>query len=183
MVASWFSVLLASGALTIELAASGRGGFFQILSLMALVHAAIGLGEAVITGMVVRFLLVRRPDLFETPVEPGAAGMSLAHRWGQTLVGGLAVALAIAVFVAPFASDSPDGLEFVGEKLGFSSEASPAPSIPAPIPDYQLPGLKHVKMATAAAGLLGTLAVFGVAWGMARVLTRLTGKEATLDAA
>ncbi len=183
MVAAWFSVLLASGALAVELAASDRGGFSQILSLMALVHAAIGLGEAIITGLVVRFLLVRRPDLFETPGGPDAAAISLAARWGQTLVGGLAVALAIAVFLAPFASESPDGLEFVGEKLGFSSEASPVPSIPAPIPDYQLPGLQHVKMATAAAGLVGTLTVFGVAWGMARVLARSTGKEATADAA
>ncbi len=66
MVAAWFSVLLASGAFAIELAASGRrADFFQILSWMALVHAVIGVGEAVITGLVVRFLLVRRPDLFE----------------------------------------------------------------------------------------------------------------------
>ena len=66
MVAAWFSVLLASGAFAVELAASGRrADFFRILSWMALVHAAIGLGEAIITGLVVRFLLVRRPDLFE----------------------------------------------------------------------------------------------------------------------
>jgi len=187
MVAAWFSVLLAAGALAVELAASGRrADFFQILSWMALVHAAIGLGEAIITGLVVRFLLVRRPDLFETPdEEETGAGISVAGRWGQTLVGGLAVALAIAVFLAPFASQSPDGLEFVGDKLGFLSESSPTPPIPAPIPEYQLPiaGVNHVKVATAAAGLVGTLVVFGVAWGMAQVLTHSKGKEATPDAA
>jgi len=183
MVAAWFSVLLASGALAVELAASGRRGvFFQILSWMALVHAVIGLGEAVITGLVVRFLLVRRPDLFELP-DDADAGLSVAGRWGQTLVGGLAVALAIAVFLAPFASQSPDGLEFVGGKLGFLSDSAPPSLIPAPIPDYQLPGLKRVKVATAAAGMVGTLVVFGVAWGMARVLTHSKGKEATPDAA
>src|ERR1017187_6832098 len=64
MAAAWFSVLLASGACAIELAASGHGGqFLRILSWMALIHAVIGLGEALITGAVVRFLLVRRPDL------------------------------------------------------------------------------------------------------------------------
>ena len=47
MVAAWFSVLLASGAFAIELAASGRlVGFFRVLGWMALVHAAIGVGEA-----------------------------------------------------------------------------------------------------------------------------------------
>ena len=147
-------------------------------------HAVIGLGEAIITGLVVRFLLVRRPDLFESP-DDTEAGRSVAARWGQTLAGGLAVALAIAVFLAPFASASPDGLEFVGEKLGFLSESSPQPLLPTPIPDYQLriPGLNHVKVATAAAGLVGTLVVFGVAWGMARVLSCSKGKEATADAA
>src|SRR5262245_48804337 len=64
MVASWFAVLLAAGACAIELSASGhRRDFFQVLSWMALVHAAIGIGEAVITGLVVRFILLTRPDL------------------------------------------------------------------------------------------------------------------------
>jgi len=185
MVAAWFSVLLASGAFAVELAASGRrADFLPILSWMALVHAAIGLGEALITGLVVRYLLVRRPDLFEISDDPDA-GVSVAGLWGQTLLGGLAVALAIAVFLAPFASQYPDGLEFVGDRLRFLPESPPPPIILAPIPDYQLaiPGLNYVKVATAAAGLIGTLVVFGVAWVMVRVLPDSTAKEATHDAA
>jgi cobalt/nickel transport system permease protein len=186
MAAAWFSVLLASGAFAIELAVfRRRGDFFQILSWMALVHAAIGVGEALITGVVVRFLLVRRPDLFDDlgglPVRPSAAG-----RWGQTMLGGLAIALAVAVFLSPFAYDKPDGLEFVGQKLGFlEAHSTPPPlPIPAPIPDYELklPGLDHVRLATAGAGLVGTLVVFGIAWGMARVLPRPSGEEATTHA-
>jgi len=182
MVAAWFSVLLASGAFAVELAASGRQNFFQILTWMALLHAAIGLGEAMITGLVVRFLLDRRADLFDLAEEAGK-GASAAGRWGQTLVGGLGVALAVAVFLAPFAYDQPDGLEFVGGKLKFLSDSPPPPPITAPIPDYQLPGLNHVKLATAAAGLVGTLVVFCVAWGMARILPHSRNLEATPDAA
>jgi cobalt/nickel transport system permease protein len=181
MVAAWFSVLLAAGACAAELAASvRRADFFHILSWMALVHSAIGVGEAVITGLVVQFLLVRRPDLFEISEEPVAA-----RRWGQTLLGGLAVALAIAVFLAPFASESPDGLEFVGGKLGFLSDSAGPPRFAAPISDYELwvPGIKHVKVATAAAGFVGTLAVFGVALALARILPRPPRSEATPDAA
>jgi cobalt/nickel transport system permease protein len=186
MVAAWFSVMLASGAFAIELAASGhRADFFQILSWMALVHAAIGVGEALITGVVVRFLLVRRPDLFDD-LGGAVVPSSAAGRFGQTILGGLGIALAVAVFLSPFAYDKPDGLEFVGEKLGFLSEyASSTPSpIPAPIPDYELklPGLEHVKLATAAAGLVGTFVVFGVAWGMARVLPQRDRQEATTHA-
>ena len=57
------------------------------------------------------------------------------------------------------AYDKPDGLEFVGQKLEVIAEDEGPPRIPAPIPDYQLPiaGADHVKLATAAAGVVGTL--------------------------
>jgi cobalt/nickel transport system permease protein len=148
---------------------------------MALLHAVIGLGEALITGAVVRFLLVRRPDLFDEP-ETAIDQFQGAKNWGQAIAGGLAVALAIAVFLAPFASEQPDGLSYVGAKLGFLREDEAA-RIPAPLPDYQLPiaGAAHVKVATAAAGLVGTLAVFGVALAMARILPRPKQLEACTD--
>jgi cobalt/nickel transport system permease protein len=172
MVAAWFSVLLASGAFAIELAASGRrADFFHVLSWMALVHAAIGIGEAVITGLVLRFVLLSRPDLvFEADPHEGDP-VSNRQRWGEVAAAGLAVALAIAVFLAPFASAHPDGLEFVGAKLGFLGEGAPA--LPAPIPDYELPlfGPGHVEAATALAGMAGTLIVFGVGLGLARVFS------------
>jgi cobalt/nickel transport system permease protein len=181
MVAAWFSVLLASGAFAIELGASGhRADFLRILSWMALVHAVIGVGEAVITGLVVRFLLVRRPDLFELyDATNGESGT--AFRWGKTVIGGLAIALAVAVFIGPFASEQPDGLEFVGEKLGFLKEAP----VHAFMADYQIPGLEYARLATAIAGVIGTLAVFGLGWGMSRVLSQTIepSKEATPDAA
>jgi cobalt/nickel transport system permease protein len=63
MAAAWFSVILASGAFAVELAFSARVNFPRVLGWMTLVHAGIGLGEAIITGLVVRFLLLLRPDL------------------------------------------------------------------------------------------------------------------------
>ena len=84
MSAAWFSVILASGTFAIELGASGHWtSFFQILSWMVLVHAGIGLGEALITGLVVRFILVRRPDLFEIEGDPWTEGGPAAVHWGQ----------------------------------------------------------------------------------------------------
>jgi cobalt/nickel transport system permease protein len=170
MVAAWFSVILASGAFAVELAASGRHGeFLTVLGWMALVHAGIGLGEALITGMVLRFILLTRPDLIYDPKpEPGIS----SGRWSQVFVGRLAIALAIAIFLAPFASEHDDGLEWVGSKLGFLKEAPPI--IQAPIPEYQLaiPGFAHPKLATAIAGLVGTVVVFGVGFGLARGVSR-----------
>jgi len=187
MLAAWFSVMLAAGAFSIELAAAGRrDDFFRILSWMALVHAAIGLGEAIITGMVVRFLLLRRPDLFEA-ADGVSTGLAGGNRWVQTIIAGLGISMAVAAFLAPFASEQPDGLEWVGEKFGFLSADAPASPLPAPMPDYQvsLPGLDHVKLATAIAGLVGTVVVFCVGWGFARALphSRCPAQEAAPDVA
>jgi hypothetical protein len=94
---------------------------------------------------------------------------------GQSALAGLAIALAVCVFLAPFASEHPDGLEWVGAQLGFLNEQALAPAlIPTPIPDYQLPlfGLNHVKAATAVAGLVGTLVVFAVGFALAHTFNR-----------
>jgi cobalt/nickel transport system permease protein len=170
MLAAWFTVILASGAFAVELSASiGWSGFFNVLGWMALVHAVIGLGEALITGAVLRFLLMMRPDLIE---EAGGAEAPLVRRWSQVLAGGLGVALAVAVFLAPFASEYDDGLEWVGSKLGFLKTKQAV--LAGPIPDYKLdlPGIHYVKAATAVAGLVGTVVVFGVGCVLARIFAR-----------
>ncbi|MGP0063326.1 MAG: energy-coupling factor ABC transporter permease [Isosphaeraceae bacterium] len=181
MLAAWFSVMLASGAFAVEMAASGHwGDFVQILTWMALVHAVIGVGEALITGLVVRFVLLRRPDLLES-VDGGVGGGG----WVRPAIAGLAVALGVAVFLGPFAWDAPDGLEYVGEHIGFLKGDAPPTPLPSPMADYQLnlPGLNYARVATALAGLIGTLVVFGVGWGMARVLPRSKREGIAADAA
>ncbi len=168
MAASWFAVLLASGACALELAASGRRtDFVRVLSWMALIHAGIGLGEALITGLVVRFVLLTRPDLID---EPKAEPSSASTRWGQTVLAGLAIALTVAVFFAPFACDAPDGLEYVGDKLGFLNEAAGS-AVAAPLADYKLPmpSFQQMRVATSVVGVVGTLVVFGLGYGLARV--------------
>ena len=177
MVGAWFSVLLAAGTFTFELAASGRqADFFNVLGWMVLVHAAIGVGEAVITGLVVRYVLSVRPDLIYLP---DAAPVAKPIRWSQTGVAGLGIALAVAIFLAPFASEHPDGLEAVGGWFKFidvSKEVQPA--VTPLIPDYQRPGLTRWKgIATAAAGCVGTLVVFGLGMILAGTITRGTPAE------
>lgn len=180
MLAAWFSVILASGAFAVELAASGwSSSFVLVLSSMVLVHSAIGLGEALITGLVLRFVLIVRPDLV-SGLEQGEAAAADARPWRRTqaVVCGLGIALAVAIFLAPFASQAPDGLEFVGAKLDFlRGEAAPG-LIPAPIPDYSMPGLeRYLGLATAGAGAVGTLVVFGVALVLARAFGRQADGE------
>ncbi len=171
MTAAWFSVILAAGAFSIELAASGhRAEFVRVLSWMLLVHAAIGVGEAVITGLVLRFILQSRPDLLDlTPTSDAPSRRKATDRL-QLAFAGLAIALAIALFLAPFASEHPDGLEYVlGTRFSLLNENAPS-TLPVPIPDYELKlfGPDALGAATAAAGIVGTLIVFGVAVGLSR---------------
>jgi hypothetical protein len=62
----------------------------------------------------------------------------------------LLVALLVAVAAGFFASELPDGLEWVVEKLIFE----------APLPDYTIPILGRSGLSTPLAGIIGTLLCF-----------------------
>jgi hypothetical protein len=75
---------------------------------------------------------------------------------------GLALALAIglAVVASPYASSSPDGLEKVAESNGFIDDGRlHSLQESSPVPDYAFPGVDDPRVATALAGLVGTLMV------------------------
>ena len=80
------------------------------------------------------------------------------------------MALAVAIFLAPFASKHPDGLNAVGKQMKFIDEtAAPNPIVKPPLADYEMPGLERFKgLAKAMAGAVGTLVVFAVGLGLAR---------------
>ena len=80
---------------------------------------------------------------------------------------GLAVCLLVAC-LSPLASSSPDGLERVAEDKGFIDLGQGAPF--QVIADYVFPGIQNEALATILAGLIGTLVLFGVAYGLAWLL-------------
>lgn len=80
-------------------------------------------------------------------------------------------ALIFALFLAllsPLASSSPDGLEKVAEDKGFIETAREA--FFELIPDYVLPGVGSEAGATILAGIIGTLILFGIGYGLAQLL-------------
>ncbi len=79
--------------------------------------------------------------------------------------------LILALFLAllsPLASSSPDGLERVAEDKGFMETAREA--VFEVIPDYVLPGVGNEAGATILAGIIGTLMLFGISYGLAQLL-------------
>jgi hypothetical protein len=91
----------------------------------------------------------------------------------RLLLVGLGIALILAFFFSPLASSLPDGLERVIGKLVPAGRVEEGDSpATAPLPDYTVPGLGNDRLSTGIAGIIGTLAVFGVAFLIARVLSR-----------
>jgi hypothetical protein len=82
--------------------------------------------------------------------------------------GALILALLLAI-LSPLASSSPDGLERVAEDKGFISTAfGPLFEV---VPDYVIPGVTNEAVATILAGIVGTLILFGIGYGLARLLS------------
>lgn len=97
------------------------------------------------------------------------------------VIAGLGVALLIAIFVSPFASQDPDGLDRVSQDLKFDEKAledAPARQLPfyAVFEEYALRGVPD-SVATPLAGLIGTLATFGLAWGIGKLVVRNSGSS------
>ncbi len=104
--------------------------------------------------------------------------MALAKKTKLFMLIGLAVAILLAVVVAPFASSLPDGLEKVAEEKGLLERGKGPQSWRfSPLPDYMVPGLGAGPLATAAAGLIGTLVVFLTGWGLAHIIRMRAGSN------
>jgi cobalt/nickel transport system permease protein len=152
--AGCFATLVAAATCAGELALSRVVAPALVLPAMISVHVVVGVGEAVITGLVIAALVRLRPELLDR------ARASWVSPASSIVVPGLAAALALALFVTPFACPWPDGLERVVERLGISPSQARI-SIPAPLRGYVVPGLGGAST-TAAAALVGTLLASGL---------------------
>jgi cobalt/nickel transport system permease protein len=163
-VAAWASVMLGAICCAGELAWSGIVSWNVVFPAMAGVHALIGAGEATITCMVLAAITVARPDL----VQPVPATPARGSVWPMTVFG-LVAAAGLVLFVSPFASRWPDGLEKAASTLGFSQHATQYTVATQVLPDYTVPGIAS-GAGTVVAGTLGVGLVFGLALLLARMV-------------
>ena len=174
--AAWVATVLAAVACTGVLATSTaiEVKWVTMLPMMTGLHMLIGVGEGIITALVLTFIVQTRPEMWSDVHQPpprnreGAAGLD--ERWGVIALG-LLVCLGLALFVAPFASESDDGLEATLAERGVEVSEE-AHLLTAPMPDYKMPGLGDGGVATGVAGAVGTMVTFGLAWLLARSLVR-----------
>lgn len=158
-IAAGVSVVVAAISAAIELGISGTANLGVILPAMAGVHILIGVGEGLITGGVLAYLVQARPDLL-----PGNDEEQI-RSWVVPVVS----ILLIAGLLSLFASAWPDGLEKVAEDTGFIDLAEQVRiSVPTPFADYTFNNNEGIG--TSIAGILGSIVCFAVAWGIALVV-------------
>jgi hypothetical protein len=89
------------------------------------------------------------------------------------VVGGLLVAIGLAMLVSGFASSSPDGLNKVAEDHGIAANAKQHLFENGPLAGYAVKGVGDERLSTALSGLIGVLVTFGlglVLFAVVRVL-------------
>ncbi len=153
--AGWMSVQFAALACGIEVAQSGRAEP-NFLATLLNVHLWIGGGEALLS-LAAAALVLR------------AANPTRRVTTAMVLVAMLAVALAMA----PSASELDDGLEWSAAKAGIAAPLQPDLGWSWQLSDYQISALaNHTALSTIAAGLIGCAAMFvcGVALQKSKVI-------------
>lgn len=154
--AAWASIVLAALACALELAVDGVLPLRQVVPAMLGVHAVIGLGEAVITGVALAWF-----------AQPAA---STAVSGARGYAAPALAAVLIALCLSPFASPLPDGLEAVLVRYQVLHEA--APLFVTPLADYQVAGVVSPVGSTALAGVIGVALTFLVGGALALPLAR-----------
>jgi len=173
--ASWCSTVLASLMCSAELSWSGVVSWNHIVPVMTNIHMVIGVGEGVITMLIVAAIWRVRPELLDAQ-----EGIRARLGYTETIVYGLLIALSLILFVLPFASKLPDGLQRVASRLGFDTRVAATGS---PLAGYQIPGIGSLTAATALAGAVGALVVFGLSFILARVIVRKSRPSSTRPSA
>jgi cobalt/nickel transport system permease protein len=178
-IAAFASVVLSAISFSLMwlFGASAAVPFDRVFTAMVGVHGLIGVGEAVITAGMVAAVLAVRPDLVR-----GADGIDAQRdrvRLPRTrfVVLGVLAALVVAVGVAQFAVDEPDGLERVAVDLGFDEAGQDHLLANSVFSDYATAGVASEPVSLALAGVAGTLLTLAVGTGLLLAVRERRGGE------
>ena len=160
-IAGWVACLVAACAAAIEVWASGHAALGIVLTSMAGWHALIGIGEGLITGGNIAYLLAVRPDLIEAIGPNDATGQS--QRPIRPVIITLTILALVAASGSFLASSNPDGLEFVyfNSKVGKPFAETSLLGKGSLFAGYGVRGISNDALAGALAGIVG-LAVTGL---------------------
>ena len=154
IVAGLLSVIFSSIAFVFEYALGGTVAvpLSSVLLAMLSTHLLIGLGEGVITALIVSLLLRVRSDLVYVKTNEHVSNNT------SSIYGLFIFLLLCFTLITPYASSSPDGLESVAENFGFLE----TDGLVLFLNDYGISGLNNSFLSTIISAVLGIVVVVGV---------------------
>ena len=154
VIAGLLSVVFSSIAFVLEYAIGGTVSvpLGNVLIAMISTHLLIGLGEGIITALIVSLLLRVRSDLVYVNSKKNKSN-TLPTSYG------IFIALILSLtLVTPYASSSPDGLESVASDFGFEE----TDGVVLLLEDYGISSINNNFVSTTLSVLLGVLAIAGL---------------------
>ena len=151
VLAGILSVVFSSIAFTIQYAIGGTISIpvGTVLIAMVSTHLIIGLGEGIITALIITLLMRVRPDLVY------AYDRSDENTTKVSFYGLFIILILLLSLVTPFASSSPDGLESVAEEFGFTQ----TDGIVLLLDNYGINAINNNFLSTVLSALLGVTVV------------------------
>ena len=151
VLAGILSVVFSSISFTIQYAIGGTISIpvGTVLLAMVTTHLIIGLGEGIITALIITLLMRVRPDLVY------AHDRSDENTTKVSFYGLFIILILLLSLVTPFASSSPDGLESVAEEFGFTQ----TDGIVLLLDDYGINAINNNFLSTVLSALLGVTVV------------------------
>jgi len=151
VLAGILSVVFSSIAFTIQYAIGGTISIpvGTVLIAMVTTHLIIGLGEGIITALIITLLMRVRPDLVY------AFDRNDKNTTKVSFYGLFIILILLLSLVTPFASSSPDGLESVAEEFGFTQ----TDGIVLLLDDYGINAINNSFVSTILSALLGITVV------------------------
>lgn len=145
------SVVFSSIAFTIEYALGGTISIpvGTVLIAMVSTHFLIGLGEGIITALIVSLLIKVRPDLVYAYEKRDVDTAKVS------LYGFFIILILILSLLTPIASSSPDGLESVAENFGFQETEG----VVLLLEDYGINAVNNNFISTILSALIGITVV------------------------
>jgi len=148
------SVVFSSIAFVLEYAIGGTVAvpLGSVLIAMVSSHVLIGIGEGIITGLIVSLLLRVRSDLVYV-------NQNKEIKNNATSFYGIFILLILLLtLITPYASSSPDGLESVAESYGFNEESG----IVLFLDDYGITNINNNFLSTVLSAVLGIVVIVGL---------------------
>ena len=148
------SVIFSSIAFVFEYALGGTVSvpLGSVLIAMLSSHLLIGMGEGIITALIVSLLLRVRSDLVYIKTNENTKDNK------SSFYGLFLFLLLCLTLVTPYASSSPDGLESVASEFGFSETSG----IVLLLEDYGISNLNNNFLSTTLSAVLGIVVIIGV---------------------